>query len=235
MSDFIPAKEAEFDAFFKKYCQIVSQKTTGSNPEWTHIPAGRITELNSGYAGWYTAWSKLKQPHTSADVLAKDEAKAAGKTILREFNNQYILYAKEVSDAEKKEIGAHVHDTTPTSVPRPRDQPEADITYPGKHLIELDRIRSVAGGSDDPRSDWGIRIHFGILDESGTGGRHRVSKPPLTGDELPHSVFTHKKKYRFNFDGDSGRTVYFSLKYENEKGGEEGEGPFGPILQAVIP
>jgi hypothetical protein len=29
--------------------------------------------------------------------------------------------------------------------------------------------------------------------------------------------------------------VYFSLKYENEKGGEEGEGPFGPIFSAIIP
>jgi hypothetical protein len=66
-------------------------------------------------------------------------------------------------------------------------------------------------------------------------GRHRISAPPETGEDLPHSVFTRKKKYRFDFDGDSGRTVYFCLKYENGKGGEAGEGPFGPILSAVIP
>jgi hypothetical protein len=57
----------------------------------------------------------------------------------------------------------------------------------------------------------------------------------VTGEDLPHSVFTHKKKYRFDFDGDSGKTVYFSLKYENEKGGEEGEGLYGPIFSAIIP
>jgi hypothetical protein len=35
--------------------------------------------------------------------------------------------------------------------------------------------------------------------------------------------------------GDSGKTVYFCLRYENQKGGEEGEGPFGPIMSAIIP
>jgi hypothetical protein len=67
------------------------------------------------------------------------------------------------------------------------------------------------------------------------GARHRIAAPPAKGEDLPHSLFTHKKKYRFDFDGDSGKTVYFCLKYENEKGGPKGEGPFGPILEAIIP
>jgi hypothetical protein len=29
--------------------------------------------------------------------------------------------------------------------------------------------------------------------------------------------------------------VYFCLRYENEKGGKDGEGPFGPILSAMVP
>jgi hypothetical protein len=31
------------------------------------------------------------------------------------------------------------------------------------------------------------------------------------------------------------KTVWFCLRYENEKGGEEGEGPFGPLFSAIIP
>jgi hypothetical protein len=147
--DWIPKAEAEFDAFFKNYCQVVNKYTTGQSPVWTHIPADAITELNGAYADWYNAWSKLKTPHTSADVLAKDEALAAGKKVLRNFNNEFILYSRFVTDAQRKEIGSPVHDTTPTPVPQPEDQPEADITYPGKHLIELDHIRSVTGGTDD--------------------------------------------------------------------------------------
>jgi hypothetical protein len=233
--DWIPSVESEFNAFFKKYCQEVYKNTTGQSPVWPHIPSAAITELTGAYAAWYTAWIKLNGPHTSADVLAKDEAEKAGKTTLREFNREFILNSRFVTDAQRKETGCPVHDTTPTPVPRPKDQPEADITYPGKHLIELDHIRSVTGGTDDPRADWGVRIHYGILDPANPGGRHRIASPPATGEDLPHSVFTHKKKHRFDFDGDSGKTVYFSLKYENEKGGEEGEGPFGPIFSAIIP
>jgi hypothetical protein len=44
-----------------------------------------------------------------------------------------------------------------------------------------------------------------------------------------------QKKERFNFDGESGNRVYFCLQYENTKGREEGQGPFGPILPAIIP
>jgi hypothetical protein len=161
-------------------------------------PRARVTELNNAYAAWYTAYSKLRQPHAHADIVAKDAAKAAGRKIPREFNNQYILYAREVSDAERAEIGAHVHDATPTSVPAPRNQPEADVTYPGKHLLELVKIRSVPGGSDDPKADWGVRIFWGVIGEPAAHDRLRIPAPPVTG-------------------------------------GEEGEGPFGPLFSAVIP
>jgi hypothetical protein len=60
----------------------------------------------------------------------------------------------------------------------------------------------------------------------------RVGAPPRTGSDLPYSVFTRKKKQRFDFDGESGTTVYFCLRYENPTGKA---GPFGPILSAVIP
>jgi hypothetical protein len=50
---FIPRGDAEFDAFFKHYVQVVNQNTAGSSPVWTHIPAARVTELTNAYADWY--------------------------------------------------------------------------------------------------------------------------------------------------------------------------------------
>ena len=129
-----------------------------------------------------------------ADMLAKSQARKQDEKILRDFNNQYILYAREVSDAERKDIGAHVHDTTPSTVPRPEAQPEADVTYPGRHLLELDKIRPVAGSGDDPRIDYGVRIFWGIMGEPTAADKFRISAPPVTGDDLPHSTFTHRKR-----------------------------------------
>jgi hypothetical protein len=235
-NDFIPAGDAEFDAFFKRYCQIVTQKTSGGSPAWTHIPAARVTELNNAYAVWYTAYSKLSQPHSHGDIVAKNEAREAGEKTLQDFNNQYILYAREVSDAERVDIGAHVHDKIPTTVPCPTCQPEADVVYPGKHLLELVDIRRVPGiGNDPPEADFGTRIFWGVMGDPTETDKFRITAPPVKGSDLPHSTFTHRKKYRFDFEGDSGKTVWFCIRYENEKGGKEGEGPFGPLFSAIIP
>jgi hypothetical protein len=233
--DFIPTKDADFDEFFNHYYQYVNKKCTGQSPEWTHIPEARCTELTNAYIDWVQAYSKTKLAHTSSDILAKNLARQRDEKILRDFNNEFILYSSFVTPEEKRDLGNHLHDPHPTPVPQPHDRPEADIVYPGIHTVELVNIRRTPGiVSDDPRSDYGVRIHFGILDPG--PGAFRVASPPKTGDDLPHSDFTRKKKYLFDFsEEDRGKTVYFCLRYENSKGGKEGKGPFGPILNAVIP
>lgn len=234
---FIPDSNAAYDAFFKNVCDYTVTKTSPPDaPLWGHIPAAEVTALTGAYAAWHAAYTPTLKPHTPAETAAKNHAHEDSRKVLSRFIKVWFRgFPEEVSPADLHNMNIPEVDATSTPVPRPQDQPEADITYPGKHLIELNHIRPVAGGSDDPRSDWGTRIHYGILDEPGAGGRFRIAKLPVTGEDLPHSVFTRRKKHRFNFDGDSGKTVFFSLCYENEKGGEEGEGPFGPILSAIIP
>jgi hypothetical protein len=87
----------------------------------------------------------------------------------------------------------------------------------------------------DPRSDYGVRIFYGLSGEPTDTYRFRLNEPPKKGGDLPYSVFTRRKKERFDFEGESGNRVWFCLRYENSKGGKEGEGPFGPILTAIIP
>ncbi|MDR2136498.1 MAG: hypothetical protein LBO76_07775, partial [Treponema sp.] len=62
-----------------------------------------------------------------------------------------------------------------------------------------------------------------------------VTGEPKQGSGLLNSIFSRRKKECFNFEGESGSRVYFCLRYENAKGREEGQGPFGPVLSAVIP
>jgi hypothetical protein len=234
----IPRKDGDFDNFMGKYCYIVNQKTTlpEGNPQWKHIPQDRIAELNAAAASWRAAFTKLAMPHTSADVLAKNQARKAATKTVEDFNNQYVLYAREVSDAEREEIGCPVHDKIRTTVPAPTCQPEADIVYPGPHLLELVKIRRVPGiGNDPPEADYGTRIFWGIIGEPTELDKFRIALPPKVGSDLPHSTFTHRKKYRFDFEGESGKTVWFAIRYENSKGGKTGEGPFGPLFSAIIP
>jgi hypothetical protein len=121
-------------------------------------------------------------------------------------------------------------DEIPTPIHAPTSQAEADLMFPGIHMVEVLKIRKVGNLSDDLRSDYGVRIYYGILDA--VNSKWRITAPPATGEDLSHSVFTREKKYLFDFDGESGKTIYVCLHYETSRGLP---GPFGPILHAVIP
>jgi hypothetical protein len=231
---YIPARDADFDRWFSFLYQYVSQKCAGQTPAWTHIPQAALGVLGEQHAAWKTAYGATSGPHTPVETEAKNNAKKAAKAVIRPFVNQYLRYGP-VTDEDRKAMGIPNRDKIHTPVPRPDAQPEADVAYPGVHRIELTNIRTVGAGKDDPRSEYGVRIFWGILGPPSPQDKFRITAPPLTGDDLPHSTFTHRKRYTFNFEGESGNTVYFCLRYENSKGGEEGEGPFGPIFSAVIP
>ena len=116
---------------------------------------------------------KLQQPHSSGDVDAKDAAKKAGKKELRNFNNEYILHSRYVTDAQRKDIGCAVHDATQTTTPRPSCRPEADVVYSGQHLLELVKIRCVPDIGNDPPGR-GLRGAHLLGRHGGTSGEGQV-------------------------------------------------------------
>jgi hypothetical protein len=72
----------------------------------------------------------------------------------------------------------------------------------------------VIGSPADPRrSDYGSRIYYGVLPPGGATGeaaggtKRELMKAPASGDELPHSRFTRRKKELLDFPAeDSGKT-----------------------------
>jgi hypothetical protein len=53
-------------------------------------------------------------------------------------------------------------------VPRPKVQPEADLTYPGRHLLELAKIRAVPGSmsEEEEKAEFGVRIFWGVMGDA---------------------------------------------------------------------
>jgi hypothetical protein len=233
--DYVPTRDADFDPFIKNIVDYVAQQCTGTPPRWPHIPTEARTELNGANDAWHSAYLVTLKPHTSQETAEKNRIRTSSEKTLRNFVRAYLRYHPAVTNEDRDNMGIPNGDPTRTPVPKPTAQVEADIAYPGVHLIELVNIRTVKQGEDKPRSDYGIRVFWGIMGAPTEQDRFRLASPPLTGNDLPHSTFTHHKRYLFDFDGDSGKTVYFCLRYENEKGGKEGEGPFGPMLSAIIP
>jgi hypothetical protein len=200
-----------------------------------NIPQDRFLELGNRYATAQELLDKAKADDTRTPVINEQcrEAFDALEVIQRFFKKHYFLVPPlELSDLVR--LGLSIPNP-PSPIPRPKNQVEADLVFPGIHLVSLRHIRPVAGLPPDPRSDYGVRIYYGLSGTPNERFRFRVIEVPRSGRDLPYSIFTRRKNEDFDFDGESGNTVYFCLRYENSKGGEEGQGPFGPILSAVIP
>jgi hypothetical protein len=231
---YIPGGDAEFDVFFKNIVDYVLARVLAAQPVWTHIPPAEAEKLATAYTDWHTAYEPTLVSHTSVQTAEKNRTRKASQKVLTGFVNRFLRYPP-VTDEDRDNMGIPNKKPIKTPVPAPERQVEADLTFPGIHIVELRNIRPVAGPDDDPRSDYGVRIYYGLSGTPTDTYKFRLSAPPERGNDLPDSRFTRKKKERFDFEGESGNTVYFCLRYENAKGGEEGVGPFGPILHATIP
>jgi hypothetical protein len=90
-----------------------------------------------------------------------------------------------LTNADIVDLGLSPQDTTHTPIPKPETQVEADITFPGIHMVELKNIRPVGThGLPDPRSDYGVRIFYGLSGEPTDTYRFRLNEPPKKGGDL---------------------------------------------------
>jgi hypothetical protein len=231
----VPSCGPGYDRFFKNVVDYTELMCGGATPQWTHIPQPERTALAAAYEDWLAGYSRTLKPHTKADTEAMKAAYTRSKKVLSRFIKVWFRGFPDIVTAEHlANMDIPPIDNTPTPIPVPDNQVEADLVFPGIHMVELQKIRPVSGTPPDTRSDYGVRIYYGFSGPPSEKFPFRLAQAqiPRRGEDLPYSVFTRKKKMRFDFEGESGCTVYFCLRYENGKGEV---GPFGPMLQAVIP
>jgi hypothetical protein len=183
-----------------------------------------------------TARTLLAQATDDAErtrvVTAKCRAAFKALVVKLRFFKDRFYRVPPLSVGDMTALGLRPRDTASTPIPVPAAQAEADLLFPGIHLVELANIRAVGGAAPDARGGYGVRIYYGFSGPPSEKFPFRLTAAPKIGRDLPYSIFTRRRKERFDFDGESGNTVYFCLRYENPKGQA---GPFGPIFSAGIP
>jgi hypothetical protein len=154
------------------------------------------------------------------------------------FLKSHFFLMPLLTAADFVSLGLKPHDNNPSPIPPPKGFAEADISYPGVGTLEV-HCRLVAGQPPlDERSDYGYRVYYGVMPvggasaEDATGTKRELVKAPQTGADLPHSKWVRRKKEQFHFPGDSGKTVWICIRFENSKGQS---GPWGPLTSAIIP
>ena len=224
--NYIPRNDDAFFTWVKNlYVQVFTHATA-----WKILPPDdAINDLIDDFENKLIATKKPNRGRV--DVMKKDEARKILEKECRKFVQGFLARNPFVSDPEREMMGLNIYDVTPTTVPAPTTPAEGDLTFPAVGLVEVKNIRSATGLSEKTTVQ-GARVYFGILGEPGENVKFGIDKPPKTGDDLPHSIFTRQRKIRFDFAGESGRKVFVCLRFENSKGQA---GPWGSILQAFIP
>jgi hypothetical protein len=222
MAEDIPTNDALFDIYFKFLCQLVALRTTGSPPEWDHVPQAAVTRLNAAYAIWYTAYIITTKAHTFLDTDAKNRAKEDGTKEIRSFLNEYIRYSSKVSIADKESVGVFGRNP-PHPTPRPTTVPELDPRAGNPRQVVIRYRDKGSSRRGKPKGVHGIEIRWAFLDHE-----------PASINELINSSFDTRSPLILTFgEEDRGKRLYMAGRWEIEREGEKGD--FGDIVSAIVP
>ena len=217
-SDWLPGSRTEKLAMAATWCGIIPERLAAWN-----IPDAALADLTNAVEAAKASGSipeSARNAVTNAQLKIDFERLTA---VMRDIKKRYI-YNPPLTDADFAAMELKPKDVNPTPVAPPTGQAEADISYPGKTQLQA-KIKHVEGTPLNPKAEYGYRIYYGLFDAAET--------PPESGVNLRESRFTRQKKVLFTFlPTDSGKTAYFSIRYENSKGES---GPWGPMCSAIIP
>ncbi|MDR1308072.1 MAG: hypothetical protein LBK74_10930 [Treponema sp.] len=186
------------------------------------IPAPQFQELGLLFA----AAQELLQKASGNDrtPVINEQCREAFDAMtgkMRFFKGHYFL-VPPLTNADLISLGLIPHDTHPTPTGKPTAEVVVETFLVGRHQLGI-RIIYISGNPED-KANKGYRIWYKVVPPGG--------EPVTNPKDLTESFFTRRKKDLMDFDyGDSGKTVYIAVQVEN---GSK-KGPWGPIVQAVIP
>jgi hypothetical protein len=233
--DWLPHKRDDLIALSKVWqAVLVAAKVAAWN-----IPAAEVAALRTLTAAAEEALAAEQGPtRTSVGVAQCKAAFAALAGKMRLFKSHYFL-TPPLTETDYVSLWIKPRNGPRIPVPPPVALAKADVSYLGIHQLVL-RLRPTPDSPPDPHhADYGYRVYYGILPHGGasveaaTGPKRELMKEPVSGEELPHSRFTRRKKEHFDFaQEDRGKTIFFCVRFENAKGEP---GRWGPLFSAIIP
>jgi hypothetical protein len=202
-----------------------------SPPDWG-IPAAEITAFVTLFDAAQTILLKASS-ETERTTVVTAQCNAAFKALtdkMRFFKNHYFLIPP-LLEPDLISLGLKPGDSVRTPIPPPNAEVTAGIGLIDAHLVEVRDIHPRQAHSTDPRSDDAADIHIGIV---GGVGPYAIDAPPdpSQGSTLPFARTTRRRRERFDLEGNSGKTAWFSLAYRNDKGDIC---PFCPPFPVIIP
>ena len=151
-----------------------------------------------------TARTAYGDVDSTANRMAKDEAKEAARAAMRDFANSNIRYNKQMRDEDKLVYGIRPPDRTPTTGGAPESYPEAEADTSVIRQVTINFWDSATKKRGKPHGVHGAEIRWALLDHT-----------PASEDELVNSGFDTASPFTLKFDeSQRGQRLYFCLRWE---------------------
>jgi hypothetical protein len=218
------------------WSEVLDQKSDA----WS-IPAGQVSAFDAVMVAAQSALAKTQNTatRTHADTVACETAFKALVEKMRFMKNNYFNSPPRTAE-DLALLGLSEHGA-PTPVPKPENQVTGKTRPLGDHLILLE-LQIVGDMVKDTRaSDYGFRVYVAVEDPAAAPGAKGkfgpyLTSPPQSGLDFSFSFFIKHKREILDFDEtDRMKKAWFCTHLEREKGGQEGKGPWGPLIWTAIP
>ncbi|MDR3353202.1 MAG: hypothetical protein LBO00_09450 [Zoogloeaceae bacterium] len=217
-ADYIPHPDGEFFNWVNNFYDYTL----------AHFSAWQIPSPNDKFhtelLAFVAAYENAKAPNRGkADVLLKNETRAALVKVVRKYYNASLHFNDLVTDVDREKMGLTIPHSGHTPAPKPSSYPEAD-------KVDLSILRQVTIHFRDqksqhkakPKGVHGCEIHWALLDA-----------PPPHVETLVNATFDTHSPVTLVFDeSQRGQKLYFCLRWVNTVGDK---GPFGTISNTIVP
>jgi hypothetical protein len=205
------------------------------------VPASQVSAFDALMVAAQSALAKTQNTatRTHADSVACETAFKALVEKMRFLKNNYFNSPpRTADDLALLELSPK---NPPTPVPKPENQVTGKTRPLGDHLVEL--VLEIVGDmvKDTKASDYGFRVYVAIEDPAAAPGAKGKFGPylaaaPQSGEDFSFSFFIKHKREILDFDAtDRMKKVWFCIHLEQEKGGQDGKGPWGPLIWTAVP
>jgi hypothetical protein len=215
----LPSREQDLADLCQKWKAGLENQANTTAFGWK--PA-EVADALTKITAFLTARATYAEVDSTANRMAKDEAKDAARGEMRDFANSNIRYNKQMREEDKVVYGIHRPDRTSTPAGEPESYPEAEADTSVMRQVTINFWDSATKKRGKPHGVHGAEIRWAFLD-----------RVPSSVDELINSGFDTASPFTLKFDEcQRGQRVYFCLRWETNT---NLKGPFGEIYSAVIP
>jgi hypothetical protein len=121
--DYIPKKDSELVSWGANF----NSKVAAGASLWG-IPSNEVTDLQNAYDAFVPLQKKADSPDKTTVIVAEKNAARKKYVELVRAMAGFRLKNPIITDAERIDMGLHVHDTTPTTIDVPKTRPNSSLT-----------------------------------------------------------------------------------------------------------